>query len=327
MCQLSRIENDPAAAEENRTDHLTPAFSCQRLNSTTFVVQENDKWSEEPLIYVKTYPHDIVLIDSGCGGSSETPTIDLTLKVYLETVPVPDNEGLPLNRSGVRPYTIISTHCHYDHIGGIPEFMRTSGLAVWASSAGKDFLTDPHKLNSASLCAFIGMELPRYHVTHWAEDGARVVSSSGQDLNLVVFQTPGHMPDEIAIWDAKERVLFVGDTVYERAPILFPEGGSISEYRDTIDRLQQLVHGWNEEEKVNCGKVTIASGHITKSADAARLLAQTGSFVSKVLASEASVEDLGIECSWFGGKPAVQFKDGEEGITFQGLKTSFEGLV
>jgi glyoxylase-like metal-dependent hydrolase (beta-lactamase superfamily II) len=62
------------------------------------------------------------------------------------------------------------------------------------------------------------MQTPQYSVTHWVADGERVsFGSEHLDLGLVIYQTPGHTPDELAIWDEDERALFVGDSVYEWA--------------------------------------------------------------------------------------------------------------
>lgn len=94
-----------------------PAFVCQKLNGSTFVLEERDKWGEQPLIYAKLLPSTVVLIDTGCGGDAQTPGIRGTLRSFLETVPVPDNGDRPLNPEGAKSYTIICTHCHYDHIG------------------------------------------------------------------------------------------------------------------------------------------------------------------------------------------------------------------
>lgn len=113
MCGSSR----PRDAARHPNGPRTPAFTCQRLNRTTFVLEEDDKWGENPLIYAKLFPHTIVLIDTGCGGATQTPGIEGTLKTYLETVPVADNHDEPLNPGGLRTYTLICSHCHYDHIG------------------------------------------------------------------------------------------------------------------------------------------------------------------------------------------------------------------
>jgi glyoxylase-like metal-dependent hydrolase (beta-lactamase superfamily II) len=93
-------------------------FNCQRLNSTTFIIIEDDKWRESPLIYVKIYSSVVVLIDTGCGGASRDPDVQLhSLRRFIETYPVAANGSEPLNPSGERDYVVICTHCHYDHIG------------------------------------------------------------------------------------------------------------------------------------------------------------------------------------------------------------------
>lgn len=49
------------------------SFSTKRLNSTTFVITEDDKYREHPLIYAKVHPKApiIVLSDTGCDEPSE----------------------------------------------------------------------------------------------------------------------------------------------------------------------------------------------------------------------------------------------------------------
>lgn len=116
MCRLPRSssqEFDTSRAERQRL-----AFSCERLNGTTFVLEEHDRWSENPLIYVKVLPETLVLIDTGCGGAIQTPDIQGTLKEFLEDVSVETNGDRPLNPKATKSYAVICTHCHYDHIGG-----------------------------------------------------------------------------------------------------------------------------------------------------------------------------------------------------------------
>jgi glyoxylase-like metal-dependent hydrolase (beta-lactamase superfamily II) len=130
--------------------------------------------------------------------------------------------------------------------GGIEQFIDDPKSEIWASSYDRDFIEDLALLPIHSLCRFVGMKTPRYKVTQWAADGECVRYGTDRlDLGLVVYQTPGHTPDELAIWDANEKVLFVGDTAYEWAPILFPLEGSIPLYKENLYKLLSLVRELN----------------------------------------------------------------------------------
>lgn len=113
------------APEEGNSAHTSspsgkPAFVATRLTATTFTLNEHsDKYDEQPLIYVKILSKDgvILIIDTGCGGATDDPDIDVkSLRVFLETVNVPDNGNKPLNEGAKMRYIVILTHCHYDHI-------------------------------------------------------------------------------------------------------------------------------------------------------------------------------------------------------------------
>jgi len=147
----------------------------------------------------------------------------------------------------------------YGPKGAIAQFADAEKSAIWASSYEKLFIEGEGRLPTSSLCRFFGIETPEYEVTNWADDGQHVIAGeggeSGQDLGLVIYHTPGYTPDEIAIWDPKERVIFVGDTMYEWAPIFFPLEGSLRLYSDTLGRLKGLVEPWNAAASdQNCGK-------------------------------------------------------------------------
>lgn len=98
-----------------------PAFRASRLTPTTFlIVEHSDAYDEQPHIYVKFVDDTTLLIlDTGCGGKTDKPDINLTsLREFVETVDVVENEGKPLNEGGRRAYIVILSHCHYDHICG-----------------------------------------------------------------------------------------------------------------------------------------------------------------------------------------------------------------
>lgn len=104
----------------NRDRLAKAAFQATRLTSSTFLIKEyNDIYSEQPHIYAKlvSSANTILIIDTGCGGASNDPDITIkSLREFIETVKVEDNNGLPLNEGGGMNYIVALTHCHYDHI-------------------------------------------------------------------------------------------------------------------------------------------------------------------------------------------------------------------
>ncbi|KAH7367678.1 beta-lactamase-like protein [Plectosphaerella cucumerina] len=333
MCRLPRNSiEEPCSTAAGVSG---PAFTCEKLNSTTFVLEEHDRWSENPLIYAKVLPETIILIDTGCGGSKQTPGIEGTLKDFLENTPVKANNSRPLNHGATRQYTVICTHCHYDHIGGISEFADDSQTTIWASALGRSIIENPTRLSSASLCRFVGIATPKYAVTNWAEDRDCLSNVGSPGSGLVVYQTPGHTPDQVAIWDPTERHLFVGDTCYEDAPILFPNGGNILQYGQSIQKLRGLVRGWDRYDNLGTDdraklphRVKIASGHNTRNADAEELLSKVDNFLAKVSSGEVEGEDI-TTCNyaWAGGEPAVEFRERGSDLYFQGLRSVFSKLL
>ncbi|MCJ1313695.1 hypothetical protein MMC25_007374 [Agyrium rufum] len=282
-------------------------FTCSRLNSSTFLIVEKDGYEEHPFIYAKLIndPPILVLTDTGGGtgivkgavSASSTPmevasgsAEDRSLRSFLESCPVSENNGHPLNPrsfdgSPKRDYMIICTHCHYDHILGIPSFEEVEPWIV-ASAAGKDFVEKD--LPAHSLCKYMDVPTPAYKVTHWAKDFENITVGDST-LGIQVIQTPGHTPDELAWWDEDERYLYVGDSFYERVAfggeyeqaIIFPGDGSLIDYLVSLDKLQAFVEHKSEEKDKR--RIRIGCGHVTSSADGSDILTSVKSFFGDVL--------------------------------------------
>jgi glyoxylase-like metal-dependent hydrolase (beta-lactamase superfamily II) len=275
----------------------TTCFSIFQQNSTTWRIVEDDKYGEYPFIYVKITKHAIVLVDTGCGGAvKDAGKVELKeLRKFLETYPVygnagEDGEAMPLNPNGGKDYLVVCSHCHYDHIGAIQQF-TDSRSTIWASSYDKTFLDSRH-LPTSSLCRFLNIPTPKYSITNSADDGV-ALTHKDHDLGLIVYQTPGHTPDELALWDPSERTLYVGDTLYEWAPIIFPKEGNLITYSDSIERLRHLVKEFNSHLKIDTfsdpKKVMIACGHTTADADAELILLEVDDFLWDVVSGKVEV--------------------------------------
>jgi glyoxylase-like metal-dependent hydrolase (beta-lactamase superfamily II) len=161
------------------------------------------------------------------------------------------------------------------------------------------------------------METPEYSVTDWAAD-AQPVTYNGQNLGLQIIHTPGHTPDELALWDVHERVLFVGDTMYEWAHIVFPKEGNLITYSVTLGKLKQLVVGWNEDSSLP--KVKIACGHITDSADGEELLHEVDTTFYHCV--NGWLEPTGNDV--FRDEPVISFARADGRISFSAPKRLFE---
>ncbi|KAI0734211.1 Metallo-hydrolase/oxidoreductase [Fomitopsis betulina] len=260
------------------------AFTARRLTRSTFLIVEvDDIYSEHPYIYAKLVPdaHTLLLLDTGCGGASNDRSVPFaSLRAFLETVPIAENGGRPLNDGGRMRYVVALSHCHYDHILGVEQFAHDS--PVFQSAHAPAFVSRA-ALPTHSLCADLGIRTPQF-ASVLVPHNAVLTSASGVSLGVTLLHTPGHTPDEIALWDAQELMLYVGDTVYEWEPIIFPAEGSISVWLSTIDQLVAVVMSSHATEnvKINCG-------HRTASMSALEVLAKAKSFMLDVLADDVEV--------------------------------------
>jgi glyoxylase-like metal-dependent hydrolase (beta-lactamase superfamily II) len=145
------------------------------------------------------------------------------------------------------PVTLVNTHGHLDHIGN---YWRFEDRLVHPADADRVRAG----LTNAQLGRFLKPEAfsrqppasfnPETHHTPGTEPTGFV--NDGDVLNLGnrklrVLHTPGHTPGCISLVDEENGVLLSGDTVHAGAMFAHYEGGSAHEYRDSVNRLAELV--------------------------------------------------------------------------------------
>ncbi|ESZ93639.1 hypothetical protein SBOR_5944 [Sclerotinia borealis F-4128] len=297
------------------------SFVSRRLNPSTFVIFEDDTYGEQPYIYVKLYSNYVIITDTGC-NSPRDETVKLTsLRQFIEEYPIPSYNNQSLNPDGEKAYIIICTHCHYDNILGLPEFLSSKPTIV-ASDGGKSFILED--LPQHSLCKYMNVSTPNYEVSYWACQ-LKYFSMHNTHFRIQFIQIPGHTPDSLAWYDIEEHYLFIGDAFYTRhrepaipefsdevgqdpdllstqGAIIFPEGGNWIEYMSSLKLLSSFTKHRNAEltrlhksNETAAPRVRLACGHLTYAVDAEEMILEVQALFWRILGGNVAVKETDMK--------------------------------
>lgn len=186
-------------------------FAVQNLGGGTYAIGE-------PRYYQANYSYLVVgskralLFDAGSGTRNLRPLAEALARV---------------------PITVLPSHLHFDHLGGIAAFDHIAMLdlpAVRADVSGDRFTPGRYEF----LGMFDGVPPPSFKVTEWIKPGATI------DLGgrvVTVLSTPGHTPHSASVLDSATGRVFAGDFIYPSMLYAFLPGASLSVYRRTAQEL------------------------------------------------------------------------------------------
>lgn len=173
-------------------------FEVEKIDTDTYAISEYKHW-EEAHSYLLCGTNNAILIDSGLGIANIKKVIDSLTKL---------------------PIMVITTHVHWDHIGGHKYFDK---IAV--HEAEKEWLSAkfplPLQVVKSNLtckpCDFPeDFNLNDYKI--YQGDPQKIFRDS-DCLNLgnrilKVIHTPGHSPGHCCFYEQERKYLYSGDLIY-----------------------------------------------------------------------------------------------------------------
>ncbi len=175
-----------------------PWFTIEEIDSDTFAISEYRHW-EENHCYLLCGRKSAILIDTGLGVS---------------------DIGLIVERLTKLPVMAVTTHVHWDHIGGHKYF---NNIAVHEAEA--DWLSAgfpiPLQVVKENLTRFPCDFPSDFNINDYQifQGVPQRILQDGDLLNLGgreirVIHTPGHSPGHCCFYEAEREYLYAGDLIY-----------------------------------------------------------------------------------------------------------------
>ena len=145
------------------------------------------------------------------------------------------------------PVTVVNSHTHNDHVGDNWRFNDVYGMDTDFTRANARGSKEDAQAELApdEICGALpaGFDAKAYatkafHISHWLHDGDRI-DLGGRTLKVI--GTPGHTPDEIALLEEKNGLLFTGDTFYLGPIYLYRPETDMDAYVVSVQKLAAIA--------------------------------------------------------------------------------------
>ena len=196
-------------------------FKIEKIDDKTYALSEYNHW-EQMHSYLLLGDQFAVLIDTGLGLG----------KISDEVAKLTD-----------LPIKVVTTHAHWDHIGGHSEF---SDICVHEDDAKwiEDGLPIPLEAIKSNVIKDVKnfpeeFDIDKYEVYKGRPSeilrDRQIIDMGGRTLE--VLHTPGHSPGHICLYDMQNKYLFSGDLLYLGTLYAFYPSTDPVKYKKSIEKV------------------------------------------------------------------------------------------
>lgn len=149
-------------------------------------------------------------------------------------------------RENIRLEKILLTHGHMDHVGATAELAAKLELPIIGPHIGDKYWIDA-LAQQAQMMGF--MPAPDFQPDTWLQDGDTI---EVDDISFAVLHCPGHTPGHVVLYNAANKIAFVGDVLFK---------GSIGRSDFPGGNHQQLLNSIRQKLWPLGDDITFVPGH------------------------------------------------------------------
>ncbi len=201
-------------------------FEIEKIDDETYAISEYGHW-EKVHSYLLIGNHAALLIDTGLGIGNIKNEVD-----KLTSLPV----------------IVITTHVHWDHIGGHAlfndiyvhkndaEWLRT-GIPVPLNAIKRSIEAEPFSKKPP-----IEFNIDNYKI--YTREPTRILNDDDiidiGSRKIKIIHTPGHSPGHICLFEEEKGYLYTGDLIYKGTLYAFYPSTDPILFKQSIDKVSRL---------------------------------------------------------------------------------------
>ena len=214
------------------------------------------------LVGVLRHPDGLVLVDSGMGRTTQDGTYP-RFPINRFGAVVPEGAAI-VDQLDEAPQIVLTTHLHYDHVGGLLDLSPDTSAWVWDEAWRAYGRGGVPGFPARRMKQAVSWDVREVEGSATQQVLGRPAQDVLGDGSIWYIHTPGHIPGaaSILVFGTEGPVLFVGDTAWVDAHLEGPRRPPLTTaVVDAQPRLLARSLAWARWLYANCPELTVVSGH------------------------------------------------------------------